>query len=159
MCRNTKISPDEFTYAPYSRVQAEELLDCLREIAPFVIVDCSSYIANDVLSAVALMDCDTAIRLVNCDLKSISYLSSQLPLLQNSGFSMEKQYKVAGNVKPNHGSNQMAGALGSLSFQIPYSEEVEEQYLSGSLLSELSLKSSRGFRNEIKKLVNEVFDL
>ncbi len=150
---------NEFTYPPYTRVQAEELLDCLRDIAPFVIVDCSSYIANDVLSAVSLMDCDSAIRIVNCDLKSISYLSSQLPLLQNSGFQMEKQYKVAGNVKPNHGTNQMAGALGSLSFQIPYSEEVEEQYLSGSLLSELNLKSSRGFRAEIKKIVNEVFDL
>lgn len=92
---------NEYTYASYTRVQAEEMLDCLREIAPFVIVDCSSYIANDVLSAVSLMDCDSVIRLVNCDLKSISYLSSQLPLLQNSGFQIEKQYKVAGNVKPN----------------------------------------------------------
>lgn len=150
---------NEYTYAPYSRVQAEELLDCLREIAPYVIVDCSSYIANDVLSAVSLMDCDSVIRLVNCDLKSISYLSSQLPLLENSGFDMEKQYKVAGNVKPQQGTNQMVGALGSLSFQIPYSEEVEQQYLSGSLLSELTLKGSRGFRNEVKKIVNEVFDL
>lgn len=92
---------NEYTYASYTRVQAEEMLDCLQEIAPFVIVDCSSYIGNDVLSAVSLMDCDSVIRLVNCDLKSISYLSSQLPLLQNSGFQIEKQYKVAGNVKPN----------------------------------------------------------
>lgn len=55
---------NEFTYAPYTRVQAEEMLDSLKEIAPFVIVDCSSYIANDVLSAVsiALSDCDSVSR-------------------------------------------------------------------------------------------------
>ena len=109
---------NEYTYAPYSKIQAKELLDCLREIAPFIIIDCSSYIANDILSAISLMECDAILRLVNCDLKSISYLSSQLPLLQNSGFDMEKQYKIASNVKPNHGVEEMAGALGSLAFKI-----------------------------------------
>ncbi len=148
---------NEYTYAPYTKVQAEELLDCLREIAPYIIVDCSSYIANDILSAVALMEADSVLRLVNCDLKSISYLSSQLPLLQNSGFDMEKQYKVASNVKPFHGVDQMAGALGSLSFVLPNSQELEEQYLSGNLLNELTLKNSRGFRTEIKNIVKDVF--
>lgn len=54
---------NEYTYASYTRVQAEEMLDCLQEIAPFVIVDCSSYIANDVLSAVSIIlsDCDSLI--------------------------------------------------------------------------------------------------
>ena len=148
---------NEYTYAPYTRVQAEELLDCLKEIAPFIIIDCSSYIANDILSAVSLMECDSILRLVNCDLKSISYLSSQLPLLQNSGFDIEKQYKVASNVKPNHGVEQMAGSLGSLAFKIPNSAEVEEQYLSGNLLAELTMKNSREFREEIKKISKEVF--
>ena len=150
---------NEYTYAPYTKTQAEELIDCLREIAPFIIVDCSSYIANDILSAVSLMECDTILRLVNCDLKSISYLSSQLPLLQNSGFDMEKQYKIASNVKPNHGVDQMAGALGSLAFKIPNSAEVEQQYLVGNLLTDLSMKCSKGFREEIKKISKEVFGL
>ena len=148
---------NEYTYAPYTKVQAEELLDCLREIAPFIIIDCSSYIANDILSAVSLMECDSILRLVNCDLKSISYLSSQLPLLQNGGFDMEKQYKIASNVKPNHGVEQMAGALGSLAFKIPNSAEIEEQYLNGNLVAELTMKNSRGFRDEIKKISKEVF--
>lgn len=150
---------NEYTYAPYSKIQAEELIDCLREIAPFIIIDCGSYIANDILSAVSLMDCDAVLRLVNCDLKSISYLSSQLPLLQNSGFDVEKQYKVASNIKPNHGVEQMAGALGSLAFKIPNSSEVEEQYLKGNLLDEMTMKNSRGFRDEIKKICREVFGI
>ena len=75
---------NEYTYPPYERTQAEELLSCLREIAPYIVIDCGSHIANDILSAIALMESDAVLRLVNCDLKSISYLSSQIPLLRES---------------------------------------------------------------------------
>lgn len=148
---------NEYTYASYSKVQAIEFIEALRKIAPFVIIDCGSYIANDILSAVSLLECDGALRLANCDLKSISYLSSQLQLLQNSKWDTDKQYKVASNVKPNHSVDHMAGAMGSVSFQLPYSEELEEQYLSGNLLADMTLKNSRPFRKEIEKIAKEVF--
>ena len=38
---------NEYTYPPYERTQAEELLQCLRGIAPYIIIDWGSYIAND----------------------------------------------------------------------------------------------------------------
>lgn len=148
---------NEYTYASYSKVQAQELIDSLRKIAPFIIIDCGSYIANDILSAVSLLTCDSVLRLANCDLKSISYLSSQLQLLQNSNWDTDKQYKAVSNVKSNHGIDHMAGALGSVSFKLPYSEEVEEQYLAGNLLADLTLKNSREFRKEIGKIAKEVF--
>ena len=148
---------NEYTYAAYSKVQAQELIESLRKIAPFVIIDCGSYIANDILSAVALLESDSVLRLANCDLKSISYLSSQLQLLQNSNWDMEKQYKVASNIKASHGIEHMAGAMGSLPFKIPHSDEVEQQYLEGNLFADLFLKDSREFRREIGKIVMEVF--
>ena len=49
---------NEYTYPPYERTQAEELLQCLRNIAPYIIIDCGSYIANDILSAIALMEAE-----------------------------------------------------------------------------------------------------
>lgn len=85
--------------------QATELIACLRGIAPYVIIDCGSYIANDILSAIALMESDAVLRLVNGDLKSISYLSSQLPLLRDNKWDADKQYKVASNIKPNEEPN------------------------------------------------------
>ena len=148
---------NEYTYASYTKVQAQELIDSLRKIAPFVIIDCGSYIANDILSAVSLLECDSVLRLANCDLKSISYLSSQLQLLQNSNWDMDKQYKAASNIKSNHDIDHMAGALGSITFKLPYSEEVEEQYLAGNLLADLTLKNSREFRKGIEKIAKEVF--
>lgn len=148
---------NEYTYPQYERVQAEELLECLRKIAPCIIIDCSSYIANDILSAVSLMEADSVLRLTGCDLKSVSYFSSQLPLLKESKWDADKQYKAASNVRPNEASAHMEQVLGNTVFQIPYSREVEEQVLQGNLFKELGLKESRGFRRAIEAVTGEVF--
>lgn len=85
---------NEYTYAPCTKQQAEELIRGLREIVPYVVIDCSSYIANDILSAVALMEADSVLQLASCDLKSVGYLSSQLPLLGELKWDKDKQYRV-----------------------------------------------------------------
>lgn len=64
---------NEYSTPPFTQKQVVELLDGLRQIAPYVIVDCGSYIANDILSAVALMEADSILRLANCDPKSVNY--------------------------------------------------------------------------------------
>ena len=55
---------NEYTYPPYERTQAEELLSCLREIAPYNCHRIDIRIANDILSAIALMESDAVLRLV-----------------------------------------------------------------------------------------------
>lgn len=152
-----KKGENEYSYPPYSEVQARELLETLRDIAPFVVVDCGSYIANDILSAVALMEADSVLRLAGADLKSVSYLSSQLPLLRDSKWDADKQYKTASNVKPQQAGEQAGQALGSVAFTLPHSPELEGQYLAGNLLADLSMKDSRQFRKEIEKICGEVF--
>lgn len=146
-----------FTYPPYDQTQATELIEQARAVAPYVIIDCGSTIASDILSAVALMEADTVLRLVNCDLKSISYLSSQLPLLRDNKWDADKQLKVASNVKHQEASSHIEQLLGAVSFQIPHSSELETQYLEGELLKELGLKESRAFRKEIERISRGVF--
>ena len=65
-----------FTYPPYNAEACNRIARSSADIAPYVIIDCSIYRQRH-LSTVALMEADS-VRLVNCDLKSISYLSSQL---------------------------------------------------------------------------------
>ena len=146
-----------FTYPPYEKEQAAELLQLAAQIAPYVIVDCTSNIASDIMSAVALMEADTVLRLAGCDLKSISYLSSQLPLLSDHKWDADKQLKAVSNIRQQEASSHMEQILGSVSFQIPHSSEVEAQFLEGELLGELGLKESRTFRREIEKISREVF--
>lgn len=152
-----KKGENEYTYPPYTEQQATELLDGLRELAPYVIVDCGSYIANDILSAVALMEADNVLRLANCDLKSVGYFSSQLPLLKDAKWDADKQYKVASNIKPQQAAEHIGKVLGAVAFKLPHSQELEEQYLAGTLLSDLSMKDSRPFRKELERVIKEVF--
>ncbi|MPL76129.1 hypothetical protein SDC9_21974 [bioreactor metagenome] len=146
-----------FTYPPYTQELAAELLDHLRDIAPYIIIDCSSPIAHDILSAVALMEADSVLRMVNCDLKSISYFSSQLPLLRDQKWDTDKQYKVASNIKPNQAGEHIEQVLGNVLFKIPHSDELENLTLCGDWFKDLGLKDSRGFRTEIAKIAKEVF--
>ena len=152
-----KKGENEYTYPPYTEQQAMEFLDGLRELVPYIIVDCGSYIANDILSAVALMEADSVLRLANCDLKSVGYFSSQLPLLRDTKWDADKQYKVASNIKPQHAAEHIGKVLGAVSFKLPYSQELEEQYLAGTLLSDLSMKDSRAYRKELERILKEVF--
>lgn len=148
---------NEYTYAPYGKRQAEELIKELKKIAPFIIIDCGSYIANDILSAVALLESDSILRLTNPDLKSVSYLSSQLKLLENSGFDVDKQYKIMSNIKPIHSIQNMDNNT-ITEFKLPYSKEIEMQYLVGNLFEDLQLKDGKIFKKQIEKIVKEVFE-
>jgi len=148
---------NEYSTPPFTQKQVVELLDGLRQIAPYVIVDCGSYIANDILSAVALMEADSILRLANCDPKSVNYFASQLPLLDGPEWDMDKQYKVASNVKPYQAADHIGKVLGDAAFVLPYSQELEEQYLAGNLLADLTLKDSRPFRKELDRIIAEVF--
>ena len=84
-----------YTHQDCTETHAAELYNCLRGIAPHVVVDCGSYITSDILSAMALMEADSVLRLTGADLKAISYLSSQLPLLRDAKWDADKQYTVA----------------------------------------------------------------
>ena len=84
-------------------------------------------------------------------------LSSQLPLLRELHWDEDKQYKAASNIKPLHAADRIGQVLGSVAFQLPHSQELEEQYLEGTLLNDLSMKDSKAFRREIEKICKEVF--
>ena len=100
------------------------------------------------------------LRIINCDLKSISYLSSQLPLISDAKFKTDRQLKVANNVKSIHSGENIEQVLGSVVFTIPHSDLVENQYLTGELLKDTPTKrESKAFRTVIEEICGEVFEL
>ncbi len=148
-----------FSYAPYTETQARELISELRKMCDYIIIDCTSNITNDALSAVSLIESDAVLRLVSCDLKSISYLNSQLPLLLDNKFNANKQYKAASNVAEFQADENIEQVVGGVSFKIPHSDEVYKQFLAGNLFAGLTEKDSRDFRKAVSKIANEVFEL
>ncbi|WP_409968357.1 AAA family ATPase [Bengtsoniella intestinalis] len=148
---------NEHSYPAPTQEQAEALLTALRETAPYVIVDCSSYISSDVLSFVTLMLADHVLRLANVDLKSVSYFSGQNHLLRAENWDAGKQYKIASNVKPNQTQEQIYNSIGEVAFKLPYSTELEGQFLAGTLLDTLQMKDGRAYDKEIARISKEVF--
>ena len=151
---------NSFSYPKYTQVQAKELIDTLRDIADFVVIDCSCHLSDDILSTVSLIEADCVLRLINCDLKSISYLSSQLPLLADGRFKSDKQLKAANNVKSIHSRENIEQIIGGVTFTVPHSDLVERQYLEGELLKDTPVKrESKEFRVMIGQIAEEVFEL
>lgn len=148
---------NEYSYPPCSQQQVSELISELRELAPYVIIDCGSYIASDILSAVSLMQSDSVVQLSNCNLKSASYFLSQLKTLKEHDWDEDKLYGVISDVRPEQSAENMKSIIGSAAFTLPHSDELAEQYLAGNLFADLCLKDSRPFRKEIEKICKEVF--
>lgn len=148
-----------FSYAPYTETQAREFIHALRQLADYIIIDCTSNITNDILSAVSLIESDAVLRLVSCDLKSISYLNSQLPLLLDNKFNANKQYKAASNVSSFQADDEIEQIVGGVNYKIPHSDEVYKQFLAGNLFGGLTEKDSKDFRKAVSKIANEVFEL
>ena len=146
-----------YSYPAFDEQIAEEFIDNVRELAPYVILDCSSYIAFDILSAVSLMKADAVLRMVSCDLKGVSYLASQLPLLNGEQWNSDKHIRIAGNLQKYQAVDNLSQAMGGLSYQIPHAEEVEQQFLSGNLYKDLTAKQSRVFQKTIVQIAEEVF--
>ena len=46
-------------------------------------------------------------------------------------------------MKPYQAADHIGKVLGDTAFVLPYSQELEEQYLAGNLLADLTLKDSR----------------
>lgn len=139
----------------FDALQVKELILSLSETATFVVIDCGSHIAYDILSAVSLPQADHILWLMSCDLKSIGFFTSQLPLFSQLGVDPEREYHIPSNVEPG----QPLEVLGSTVFPLPHSNELHTQFLSGNLLKPLNLKESLAYRRSIGSIIKEVFGL
>ncbi|TYQ17844.1 UNVERIFIED_CONTAM: cellulose biosynthesis protein BcsQ [Acetivibrio alkalicellulosi] len=147
-----------FTYPQYSKERAVDFLILLSHLADYVIVDCSSVFTSDILSTVALEMADQVLRLGRANLKSISYFESYLPVLADRRFNTNKHIKILSNVKNNEAHEKVKEVFGGVSSIIPYTEEIEEQYLSGELFHQLKSKGSNQYKQIIKLLVSSLIE-
>ena len=146
----------EYTFPACTKDQAKSILDGLRSLATWVVADCSSYIADDILSAVTLLEADAVLRLDGSDLKAVSYFSSQIPLLRAVRWEEEKQYKVSSHPRLMGPAIRVRKAEGEAAFRLPYTKELSYNYQNGDLLEKLTKKDSRNYQSAIEQICKEV---
>lgn len=93
-------SENRFSYPAFDSQKAEALFTALKGIADVVIADCASDIQN-ALTVSAMTLADTIIRVANPDLKSISFFSSQLPLLGDPKYKRDEHIVCLNEINTN----------------------------------------------------------
>lgn len=151
-----KSGDNAFSYAKYAKERAVDLITLLRHVADYTIIDCSSAFALDVLSAVALENADAVLRLCACDLKSLSYFASALPLLADGRYAQDRHIKALSMVKPGQDSGEYHNAFGGVSYTLPFIPELEEQFNEGRLEDELCTKVARGYHAAIQSISHDI---
>lgn len=145
------------TYPEYVRERIIDFLILLRHLVDYIIVDCSSIITESILTATALEFADKVIRLSTADFKGLSYFKSTLPLLMDSRFKVEEHLRVVSNIKDFQAGDAVNDVLRGSKILLPHTFEIEKQYTEGRLFESLIDKNSEGYKEELGKIMKEVF--
>lgn len=144
---------NERTYAKYSKERVIDLFILLKHLADYIIIDCSSLVAYDILSRTALELSDKVIRLISPDLKSISFYDSCMPQLAERKYNLENHIKVLSNIKSIMPKDSVANKFGGVSLELPFTDEIEKQYLEGQLFDRLTDKKSQLYTKTLDEIV------
>lgn len=148
-----KKGDNAFTYASYNRERAVDLLTLARHLADVVLVDCSSFLSADPLSTVALELADHVIRLHSCDLKSLMFYASYLPLISDARFRRSSLISILSNVKPGQDSREYSQVFGGIQVMLPHVSELELQASSARLLDESSGKEAAAYSKALQLIM------
>lgn len=127
-----KDGENKFTYPEFSKDKVVEFLEALKTLADFVVVDCTSNTDN-VITKTSILMADDVLRLSAPDLRSLSFLYSQMPLWNE----LNPQKHIQGINVPNEDLfmpiDDVKSQLSDVRFTVPYSKEVKRQMHDGKL--------------------------
>ena len=137
------------TYPEYVRQKTQDLLIHLRQLADYIIIDCSSNI-NQNITITALEQVDRLVSLTTANLKGLSYYNSLNYLIR------EDNLKIVTMAKEFNSKETINDILKAKNIYLDYTEEIEKQFAEGQILKELSEKKSGQYKKEIKRIIKEI---
>ena len=145
---------NKYTYPAFDATKVRSLYSVLASLADYVIIDCTSSLKNP-LSKVAVREADEVIRLSAPNLKSVSYLASQLPLYIDPMFRLEEHIQgiCVTDADLYMPIDEAKAQLHDVRFTIPYSRAVKQQMLDGNLYEVVNDKK---FNDKFKAIVEKV---
>ncbi|EOE7347213.1 ParA family protein [Clostridioides difficile] len=144
-----------YSYPEYSVTKVIDFFKVLASITDYIIIDCSSYFFIDQLTSIALEKADTVIRLISPNLKSISYFDSNLPLLIDNTFSINKHINILSNIRYDDPINELK-EIYDIKYKLPHLDEIREQLLSGRIMNELSSRERYSYNQVLRSLSTSI---
>lgn len=153
-----KMGENLMSYPKVTRERAIEFLVCLRHLADYVILDCTSVFEADVFSILAMETADRVLRVGTSNLRGISYYQSHAGMFEGRS-DTGKYLSAIGNFKAGQEWEAAAGQYGGAAFVFPYVTELEKQYDEARLWDAMASKEAGPFRTEVRKLMAEAFGI
>ena len=149
-----KAGENKYTYPAFDATKVRSLYSVLASLADYVIIDCTNSLKNP-LSKVAVREADEVIRLSAPNLKSVSYLASQLPLYIDPMFRLEEHIQgiCVTDADLYMPIDEAKAQLHDVRFTIPFSRAVKQQMLDGNLYEVVNDKK---FNDKFKAIVEKV---
>lgn len=153
-----KLGENLMSYPKVTRERAVEFLVCLRHLADYVILDCTSVFEADVFAILAMEMANRVLRVGTSNLRGISYYRSHAGMLEGRA-DTGKYLNAIGNYKVGQEWESAAGQYGGAAFIFPYVAELEKQYDEARLWDAMTSREAAPFQTEVKKLLAEAFGL
>ena len=147
-----KAGENRYTYPRHTEDKIINLFSVLTEMADYVIVDCTD---NDggLISSVAKSRADKQIWLINPDIKSMSYYTSNSGISEYNGHNCIKVMNITDNdlFLP---ISEVANFFKGVDFSLPFSKELKQQTITGTLYERLADAKYRSAAKSIAKAVS-----
>lgn len=141
------------TYPKFTRDKVANLLKVLSKEVDNIIIDCSSNL--DLFTTISLELADKVIRIVEPNTISLSYFESNLPLLIDNNFNLERHIVVMSKVHSDTSTSLLKEKYNA-KYEFLYLDEIRQQFNNGEILRDLRGKKRYSFNKELRKLIDEV---
>lgn len=153
-------SETPITYKSFERSKIVELFSYLNGSAfDYIICVCESNPVNDPMTFLSLEISDIVFRLITPNVKGIEFSKAQCSWLKNgNNFRIDKQIKVCSMVTDRTPYDEVSNVIGSFDYALPFSNEVEDAFHAGELLSNFSLTSGIEYENIMVKIAEVIMN-
>lgn len=150
-----KACENVFSHADYTKEIVFKVFNELETMADYIVIDCVSDFAFNMISMAALELADSVIRVGEATLKSFSFFDSNLPLLTDSRYQRDAHIRILGKTKSFQSRDIAMNKLGT-ELELPYVEEIEKQMLEGGILHKASGREYECYQKAIQAIVSRV---
>lgn len=146
----------------YKAFEREKIIACFSQLSDLefdvIIVDCTSNVAWDTLSMVAMEMADFGIRIITPDVKGLEFEKSQKAWLQNGDFGWEKSIRLLSMVRTSTPVEEIKASAGCFAHILPFSQSVLCKFSAGEQMTGFTDTEGITFQTEIFQLAEEVIN-
>ena len=146
-----KLGENKFSYPRPTEDKVVQLLSVLRGVADYTVVDCTCD-ADDIISSIAMRDCDIAVQLFNPDMRCISYYAS---CFERFLLIQDKLIKVLNTIENDVYSPvcEVAAHFKGTDLKLPYERVLRWQTITGTLSEKIRAGK---YKKELGRLTKAV---